>query len=119
LCSEILSLLDGFDDVLVQPFVPDGAVVSLDISVLLRLTWLDVLDGNPLFLGPYQQLATDVFGAVVDPYGAGFAAPFYDAVKAPDRKRRLRPIDFTVAFSGFGGGICTGELVGESRTSSL
>ena len=29
---EILGLFDGFDDVLVQPFVPDGAVVTLDVG---------------------------------------------------------------------------------------
>ena len=53
-----------------------NAVVALDIGVLLWLSGLDVLDGNPLFLGPDQQLATDVVRAVVDPDGAGFAAPF-------------------------------------------
>ena len=82
--GEVLGLLDGFDDVLVQPFVPDGAVVALDVGVLLWLSGLDALDGNPLFVGPDQQLATDVFRAVVDPYGAGFAAPFDDPVQAPD-----------------------------------
>ena len=34
------------------------------------------------------------------------------------RKRRLRPIDFSVAVSGFGGGSWGDELVGESRMSS-
>ena len=52
--------------------------------VLLWLAGLDVLDGNPLFSGPFQQLATDVFRPVVDPNGAWFAAPFDDPVKAPD-----------------------------------
>ncbi len=61
--------------------MPDGAVVALDVGVLLGLAGLDVLDGDPMFLGPYQQLATDVFRAVVDPYGAGLAAPFDDPVQ--------------------------------------
>ena len=78
----ILSLLDAFDDVLVEPFMPDCAVVALDTGVLLRLAWLDVLDGDAQFLSPYQQLATNVFRAVVDRYGAGFAAPFDDPVQA-------------------------------------
>ena len=60
----ILCLLDGFDDVLVEPFMPDGVVAALDIGVLLRLAGLDVLDGDALFLVPAQQLATDVFGVV-------------------------------------------------------
>ena len=41
--------------------MPDCAVVALDVGVLLRFAGLDVLDGNPMFLSPYQQLATDVF----------------------------------------------------------
>jgi hypothetical protein len=36
-----------------------------------------------MFLGPFHQFFADVFGAVVDPYGAGLAAPFDDAVEAP------------------------------------
>ena len=52
----ILGLLDVFNDVLVQPFVPDGAVAAFDVGVLLRLSGLNVLDGNPLFLCPFRQL---------------------------------------------------------------
>ena len=36
-----------------------------------------------------------------------------------ESKRRLRPIDFAFAFSGFGGWSQTDELVGESLVSSL
>lgn len=43
-----------------------------------------MLDDNPLFLGPFHQLAADVFGAIVGPYGSWLAAPFDDPVKAPD-----------------------------------
>lgn len=46
--GEVLSLLDGFDDVLVEPFVPNGTAVALDIGVLLWLSGLDMLDGNRL-----------------------------------------------------------------------
>ncbi len=60
----ILGLLGAFDDVLVEPFMPNRAVVALDVGVLLGLPGLDVLDCDALFLGPYQQLATDVFRAV-------------------------------------------------------
>jgi hypothetical protein len=35
-------------DVLVQPFMPNRAVVALDIGVLLGLAGLDVEDGNSL-----------------------------------------------------------------------
>ena len=61
-----------------------NAVVALDAGVLLRLSGLDVLDGDLPLLGPFHQLAADVFRAVVDPYGAGFAAPFNDPVEASD-----------------------------------
>ena len=49
----ILCLLDAFDDVLVEPFMPDGAVVALDLGVLLGLARLDVLNSDAPFLGPY------------------------------------------------------------------
>ena len=80
----ILGLVDGFDNVLVQPFVPNCAVVALDVSVLLGLPGLDVLDGNAPFLGPDQQLAADVFRAVVDPYRPGLPSPLDDPVQAAD-----------------------------------
>ena len=55
----------------------------------------DVLDGDAPFLGPDQQLATDVFRAIVDPDGAGLSAPFYDAVQAAnDPFRWQRKVDF-------------------------
>jgi hypothetical protein len=41
----VLGLLDGFDDVLVQPFMPNRAVVALDVGVLLELS-LKVGDGG-------------------------------------------------------------------------
>ena len=72
----ILCLLDGFDDILIEPFVPDPKGVALDVCVLVRLTGLDVLDRDAQFLIPDQQLATDVFRAVVDPYRARLAPPF-------------------------------------------
>jgi len=64
--------------------MPDDAVVAFDIGVLLRLAGLDVLDGNSMFRRPFHRLFTDVFGAVVDTYGAWLAAPYDDAVKASD-----------------------------------
>ena len=78
----VLSLLDGFDDVLVVPFMPDSAIVTLNIGVLLRLSGLDVLDGDALFLCPYSERLADVFGAIVDPDHAWFSAPFNDPVEA-------------------------------------
>lgn len=75
----ILGFLDAFDDVLVEPFVPNCAVVALDLGVLRGLAGLDVLDvldGDAPFFAPDQQLTTDVFRSVIDAYGARLAAPF-------------------------------------------
>lgn len=52
--GEALGLLD---DVLVEPFMPDDAVIALDIGVLLELSGLDVLDGDaPFFLAQISSL---------------------------------------------------------------
>lgn len=42
----------------------DGAVVALDVGVLLRLSGLDVGQGNALLRSPGRQRCADVFGAV-------------------------------------------------------
>jgi hypothetical protein len=39
----------------------DCAVVAIDVGVLVRLSGLNVLDGNALFLSPFQKLATDKY----------------------------------------------------------
>jgi hypothetical protein len=59
----ILSLIDAFDDVLVYPFVRDGAVVAFDMGVLLGLAWLDGLsvqrDGRPVAKTCYRSQTPD------------------------------------------------------------
>ena len=44
------------------------------------MCWIEM----PRLEAPDQQLATDVFRAVVDPFGAGFATPLNDTVQAAD-----------------------------------
>ena len=63
----MLCLLDGFDDVLIEPFMPNSSIVAFDVSILLRLARLDMLDRDVALLRPFQKLATNVFRAVVDP----------------------------------------------------
>ena len=63
-CGLILSLLYRFKDILVQPFVPNRAVVAFDIGVLLGLAGLDVFDGDTTPRCPLYQQAADIFGAV-------------------------------------------------------
>ena len=64
--------------------MPDCAVVALNVGVLLRLSGLDVLDGNALFLSPFQQLATDIFRAIINPNYSWFSTPLDDPVQAAD-----------------------------------
>jgi hypothetical protein len=80
--GEVLSLLNGFDDVLSEPFVIDLPVIALDVGILLYFSGSDLLDGSSLLLGTYAQLANDVLRAVVHPNSTGLAAPFYDLNKA-------------------------------------
>jgi len=77
-----LGLLDGFKDVFLQPFVADGAVVALDIGILLGLSRLDILDVDASFLSSYLKFAANVFRAIADPDYLRFAAPFNDPVQA-------------------------------------
>lgn len=60
----MLGLLDAIDDVLIQPFMPDRAVVALDVGVLLGLSRLNVRQGDTLLFSPIQQGLTDIFRAI-------------------------------------------------------
>ena len=59
--GNLLHLVDGFKDMEVQPFMPDRPVVALDVSVLLRLSGLDMGQGDASVLSPFHQGAADVF----------------------------------------------------------
>ena len=58
-----------------------NAVISLDIGVLLRLSGLDVSQGDALALGPFHEGAADIFRAVVAPDRRGRATPFDNLVQ--------------------------------------
>ena len=80
----ILCLLDAFDNVLIQPLMPNRSVIALDIRILLRLTKLDMLDHDVVFFSPLQQLAANVFRSVINPNIFWSAPPLDDPVQAPD-----------------------------------
>jgi len=98
----ILGPLYRFNDILIQPLVPRGAIEAFEICVLLSLARLYVLDRDPVLFGLLLQQSTVVFGAVFDTNGLGFAAPFDDLVQAvhhADRRQgkiNLDPQIFTV-----------------------
>ena len=54
-----------------------------DLGSMLRLSGPNMLDGNPLNRSQFQQLASDIFRAIIDLNGARLAAPFDNAIKAP------------------------------------
>jgi hypothetical protein len=60
----VFRLLDRFKDILPQPFATNGAVVALEIGILLGLTGLDIFEPNIAFLSSFHQLTTDLFCAV-------------------------------------------------------
>jgi hypothetical protein len=78
----ILCFLDGFKDVLAEPFALNCAVVALDIGVLLGLAWLDVFEPNTLFFSLFHELATDISGAIIDTNGLPLSAPLDDLAQA-------------------------------------
>ena len=74
-CGVILNLLDCCKHVLIQPFMPDRSVVTFDIGVLLRLSGLDMLQGDTSVFGPLRQAAADIFRAIIDPDRVWFPSP--------------------------------------------
>ena len=63
-----MGLLDCFDYIVVEPFMPHGAFITLDIGILLRIAWLNVLDDVVAFARPFQKFAGNIFRAIIDPY---------------------------------------------------
>jgi len=61
-----LSLLNSFKDILIQPFVANRAIVTLNVGVLLWLARLDILDVDGVDEGLFQQLKNNIDTAPVD-----------------------------------------------------
>ncbi len=55
-----------------------------NLSVLLRLSWLDKFDVDTPFLGPCKRDAADVFRPVIAADHLRPAAPFNDLIKRAD-----------------------------------
>ena len=53
----IFGHLDHSKQILFEPLVADGSIVTLDVRVLLGLARLDMLDGFSALLGPRQERA--------------------------------------------------------------
>lgn len=67
-----------------EPLAANGAVVSFNVGVLLRLAWLDVFNPDVAFLGPCHERATDIFWTI--------SAKGHDGLAAlPERELGLVP----------------------------
>jgi hypothetical protein len=77
-------MLDGFEQVLIQPFMANSPVLTLDIGILLRFPWLDIQQPDTLLLGPCLQLITDVFRAIIATNRQWLASPFDDLFQRTD-----------------------------------
>ncbi len=61
-----LCIMQAGKDMLVEAFVPELSVETLDVGILGRLPWLNKVQFNPVFIGPGIHRLTDEFGPVVD-----------------------------------------------------
>ena len=69
---------------MVKPVIANGSVVAFDIGVLLRLSWLDMIEPNAMPLRPVGQRAADVLWPVVATNRQRLATPFYDLIERTD-----------------------------------
>lgn len=61
----IADIFESGEQVLVKNLLAAGAVERLDVSVLVRLARLDVLDSHAVRFGPLHEGLTEEFGAVI------------------------------------------------------
>jgi hypothetical protein len=62
----IAERLDGFDGALVQPFMPNGPGIAINIGALPGLSRLDVPDRNPPRFSRFQQLARQAMRSIAE-----------------------------------------------------
>ncbi len=72
----ILGLGDRLEQVVAESVVTNGAVKALDVRVLLRLSGLDVIEANAVFLRPLGQRLADILWPVVAADRCRLAPPF-------------------------------------------
>ncbi len=82
----ILYLIDRIEQLLRQPVIANGSIETLDISILLRLSGLNVFDSDPVFAGPSLHRAADILWAVIASNHSRLATP------ADDRKHPVNTV---------------------------
>ena len=82
--GKFLDFVERFKEMVSQPIVAYGPVVTLDVSILLRLAWLDEIDADSAPGGSGQRHGANVLWAVVAADRIWFAPPFDDSVQRSD-----------------------------------
>ncbi len=78
---KFLNLIDGFEQVMCEPVIANRFVVTLDISIFLRLSGLNKSDLDATLFCTRGQCRTDVFGSVVKTNRHRLSPPFDNLVK--------------------------------------
>ncbi len=80
--------------ILAEPLVAHSSIESFDISILLRVSWLDELDVNVSIFGPLHRRPADVLGTIVAADHLGSSAPLDQLVqRSDDTFRGQREVD--------------------------
>ncbi len=81
LCGKFLDLTNRFEQILAEPVIAHGAVVTLDRGVLLRLAGLDVFNADIVVVRPTLEHITDVFRANIAADDLWRTTPFNDTLE--------------------------------------
>jgi hypothetical protein len=79
--GKFLDFVERLEQVMGEPIVANRPVLTLDVSVLLRLAGLDEIDANAALCSPRQGHRADIFRTVVAADRFRLAALFDDPVE--------------------------------------
>jgi len=80
LSCTILDIFNAIKQVMIQPVIPHRSVVTLNVRVLLRVTWLYKHQLYVMVLGPVSQQIADIFGPIVTTNSVRLPTPFNNLV---------------------------------------
>ena len=93
----LADILEAPEQVLVEHLLPERAIESFDVGVLIGLAGLDVLDSHALVLGPFGEGFAQELRAVVGSQHLRKATLALEPLEDPDQaQRRDRSIDLDV-----------------------
>jgi len=86
--GEVLNFCNAGPIILGQPLLANGPVEPLNVSILLRLTWLNIFKPDAPLLSPVLDDAADILRPVVAANHLRLAAPGNDLLQGPDHPLR-------------------------------